>query len=343
MNNDSSRVQPGPGGQLVTDATAITLSLDSTTMGDRTFHVLAGVVPASSVWRSLVETDLDVMPSHVAVDVAPSVDAIETGTEAWAPEPLPPPDPTADVVHANEVVVSVPSDDVDSVDGRPSDAEIVTPFCPVSVTEPPVPPQQTAASAPGLIDGVPPSFTAAHVQDDDHDGYTIPKAEMARVRREVASISGSAMVRAIVCASGHANPPNLAYCRSCGAQLVGLAATAMARPVLGVLRFSNGLTVPVDRPQIIGRSPKIEGQVEGELPNLVKLDDAGQGLSRRHAALHIEGWDLLIEDLGSANDTIVTVHGYPQRRLTPGEPALLELGASVDLGGEISFTYEATG
>jgi len=114
----------------------------------------------------------------------------------------------------------------------------------------------------------------------------------------------------------------------------------VARPSLGRLRFSNGLEVVLDRPQLIGRNPKLVEKISNELPNLVKLEEF-EGLSRRHAAVHLEGWQVLVEDLNSANGTVVALPGRPARRLHAGEPIILEPGAVIDLGGgDVTISYE---
>jgi|CXWL01.1.fsa_nt_gi hypothetical protein len=201
----------------------------------------------------------------------------------------------------------------------------------------------------GLIDSIPPSGSSPTSpaapptsQLGDHDGHTISRAELARMRAESAIVPSGPAVQARLCISGHPNPTHLSVCRSCGGPISPNPPVVVPRPVLGVLTFSNGLVVQVDRPQLIGRSPKVEGQVGGELPNLVKLDQAGQGVSRRHVAIHIENWQVLLEDLNSANGTIVALPGRPARRLVAGEPVALEQGTVVDLGGEMSISFEVS-
>ena len=68
--------------------------------------------------------------------------------------------------------------------------------------------------------------------------------------------------------------------------------------------------------------------------------DVGQGLSRTHAAVRLEGWQVLLDDLNSANGTIVQLPGREARRLHPGEPVLLEHGTTIDFGGEITCVVE---
>lgn len=220
---------------------------------------------------------------------------------------------------------------------------------------PAAPTPLAAPSGGGLISAIPggpsggvPSSGSEVPPLGDHDGRTMTAAQLAALRAgrsagapapAPAASTGGMMVQAMVCAEGHANPPQVAYCTRCGLRIDG-APTVVARPSLGVLRFSNSATFVLDRPALIGRNPKVEGVVAGEVPAIVKLD-VGQGLSRTHAAVRLEGWTVLLDDLNSANGTVVRLPGREPRRLHPGEPVLLEPGAEVDFGGEISCRMDA--
>lgn len=196
-----------------------------------------------------------------------------------------------------------------------------------------------------LIDGIPfmPGAAAVVEGQGDHDGKTISKADLLRLRGASADTAGSApVVQAALCLQGHPNPPHLGTCRLCGSGMSASPPVMVPRPVFAQLRFSTGLVAPLDKPVLIGRSPKVEGNVGSELPNLIRLEQCGQGLSRRHAAVHLEGWQVLLEDLNSANGTVVALPGRPARRLHAGEPVMLEPGTVVDLGGEVTFSYEYT-
>jgi hypothetical protein len=218
---------------------------------------------------------------------------------------------------------------------------------PISAPLGPVPmPQPT-----GLIEGIlgigasVPGTAAVPPIDQlgDHDGRTISKAQLAMMRgsSQPPQLAGSGpLLQAVLCPSSHPNPPHAAVCRVCSMSLLGAVQVSIARPPLGLLRFSNGRVETLDRSQLIGRSPKVEGTVGEEIPNLIKLDEGGEALSRRHAAIRLEGWQVLLEDLNSANGTIVSLPGRPARRLHAGEPVILEPGSVVDLGGEISFSFE---
>ena len=207
-------------------------------------------------------------------------------------------------------------------------------------------PKDSSVAVGGVIQGIP---TASTVPLGDHDGHTMTRAQIAALRAAQSGVHapppastpmGGPTVQALLCPNQHPNPPQFAVCRVCNTAL-GSVPVQVARPVLGSLRFSDGTRVALDRPVLIGRNPKVEGGFAGEIPQLVTLD-VGHGLSRTHASIRLEGWQVLLEDLNSANGTIVRLPGREPRRLHPGEPVLLAVGSDVDLGGEISCVFESS-
>jgi hypothetical protein len=199
---------------------------------------------------------------------------------------------------------------------------------------------------PHLIVGVPSGSTPSDGDFVGTDGHTMTKADLAAMRSGVTSAiptfgapaMGGPTVQAVMCAANHPSPLGSVSCSQCG-QAVGISPVVIARPRLGQLRLDTGQVIGLDRPLLIGRKPKLEGRMSGEMPQLVELS-IGQGLSRTHAMVRLEGWHVLVEDLGSANGTIVTMPGQPPRRLHESEPALLEYGANIDFGGEVTAVFE---
>jgi hypothetical protein len=289
-------------------------------------------------------------PVPVAGVAAPVIDPGRTMTsvdfgefsEASAIEQVPPPigapvaeqEPTDDVdaydeIYGRTMVRSVHSAAVHLVEDDAADA----------------PSTPTVDASAGLIQGIP---GVGGGLLGDHDGRTMTKAQIAALRAAqsgaaaapaVVSSMGGPTVQALLCPNQHANPPQLTTCRVCHTSLMA-APVHIARPVLGTLRFTDGTTVSLDRPVLIGRNPKVETGLAGEIPQVVRLD-VGPGLSRTHAVVRLEGWQVLLEDLNSANGTIVRLPGREPRRLHPGEPVLLEVGADVDLGGEINCVFDS--
>ncbi len=112
---------------------------------------------------------------------------------------------------------------------------------------------------------------------------------------------------------------------------------------IGVLVFSTGARVVVDRTIVLGRNPRHIDGPGGEAtaesdPRRVKV--AAPGVSRRHALIRVDRWHASIDDLGSSNGTRVALPGRTPMPIRPGRPVDLVPGAVVDLGGEVSFAVE---
>lgn len=208
-----------------------------------------------------------------------------------------------------------------------------------------------AAGGTGLISSVPGeadessggSGSDRSWLEGDHDGLTISRSDLAAMKSAPAVTPQSGPrdeVLAVMCHSGHPNAPHAASCRVCGAAIATASPVSVPRPPLGVLVFSNGDRVIADRTVLIGRNPRVSGTLTGELPRIVKLESAGQGLSRTHAEVRIEGWQMLLEDLQSTNGTEVTLPGQAPRRLHAGDPVALVAGATVDFGEELQCRVE---
>jgi hypothetical protein len=54
----------------------------------------------------------------------------------------------------------------------------------------------------------------------------------------------------------------------------------------------------------------------------------------------LEGWHVMVRDLGSTNGTTVTLPGYEPARLRPTDQPVLEPGTVVTLADEITMTFE---
>lgn len=154
------------------------------------------------------------------------------------------------------------------------------------------------------------------------------------------------------CAFGHLNAPHAGYCSRCGA-LVDRRAPLEAgpRPPLGVLVADDGMAFVVESDMIIGRDPAaFEAQRAGRsfdgagrLAPIVLQDRTG-ALSRAHLEIRIDGWQLLVVDVGSANGTWVRPPAAAAPlRLPPGQPVPLTMGSDIHLGGRILQLQEGAG
>ncbi|MFD4676448.1 FHA domain-containing protein [Lentzea sp. NPDC058450] len=152
--------------------------------------------------------------------------------------------------------------------------------------------------------------------------------------------SGTRMARAKKCLDGHLSSEHATYCRVCEGPLPDQIAAMMPVPVLGVLRLSNGDTIPLDRNVVMGRDP------HGDRASvyLVQVgEEMGTEISRTHVEVRLENWDVLVCDLGSMNGTSVSRSGGPPEKLAAHIPGLLYPGTRVMLGDQFFFTFEVNG
>lgn len=209
---------------------------------------------------------------------------------------------------------------------------------PIAATPPPA----LIAGVPGVLSapGASPAVEAGipDVQGD-HDGFTISPAELAALRGGT-TFAGSfrpsgptgPQLQAVACPSGHLNPPQAERCRGCSAAIVDRSIRVVSRPSLGHLSFDGGTVVDIDRPLLIGRKPTAEGVADdAEVPGLVVLPDPDGSLSRVHAEVRIEGWEVLVVDRNSTNGTFVEIPGQLPVMLRPMEPCLISPGTRITL------------
>lgn len=141
------------------------------------------------------------------------------------------------------------------------------------------------------------------------------------------------------CSTGHPNPPTAGQCRLCGAAIADPTVHVIPRPTLARLVFDSGLVVDVDRPQLIGRKPTAPTDVE-EIPNLITVPSPDSDISRSHTCVRIEGWDLLVEDVGSTNGTEIRLPNQDPMRIREYEPILVVPGTEVTLAGAVRFRVD---
>ena len=106
------------------------------------------------------------------------------------------------------------------------------------------------------------------------------------------------------------------------------------RPPLGLLVFDDGVTFTVDAGYVLGREPESDERVRtGVLRPLMVIDTRG-AVSRRHAELSLDGWNVLLSDIGSANGTYVSARGSDAwSALVPNQPIALLSGTRIRMGG----------
>ncbi|MEO1056419.1 MAG: FHA domain-containing protein [Actinomycetota bacterium] len=147
---------------------------------------------------------------------------------------------------------------------------------------------------------------------------------------------GGAQVLGIRCPVGHHNHPDAQYCSSCGRRM-GVNATAVLvigpRPPVGLFLTDDGTAIPIAGDLLLGREPETHADVADGRRQGVLLPDDSSVISRHHLAVTLDGWDVAVSDLGSANGTSVkSASTGLDYRLQPGDAVTLESGDLLDLG-----------
>jgi hypothetical protein len=123
-------------------------------------------------------------------------------------------------------------------------------------------------------------------------------------------------------------------------QVATQAGGADDRPLLGALVFDDGASYAVDAEYVVGRMPEADERVRaGRLRPLVVEDRSG-AVSRVHAEIRVDGWDVLLVDSGSRNGTFVAAPGEQGWTALPARQSRrLVPGTRVRLGGR-TFVFE---
>ena len=181
--------------------------------------------------------------------------------------------------------------------------------------------------------------------DEDHDGQTIMKSELASAaappaaRRSAGQPATGPMVLARVCTQGHANPSTYSHCGRCGEPLPG-DGVQVRRPRLGQMRLSSGELIDLDQSLIVGRQPSVSRVQGAVMPKLVQVASPSGDISRSHVEVRLEGWHVMLCDLKATNGTVLVREGQSPRRLAQGEMAILLDGDIAEVGDGISLRFE---
>lgn len=152
---------------------------------------------------------------------------------------------------------------------------------------------------------------------------------------ELVAPSEAPLVKGVLCQNGHFNHPQARYCSIDGVSMVHRTLTPVQRPrpTLGVLVSDDGSAYPLDRDYLVGREPDgDERVVSGELTPL-HLGDAERSVSRVHAEIRLEGWDVTVADQDSANGTYAAARGETEwRPVVSGRPEVVDPGTRIAFG-----------
>jgi hypothetical protein len=154
----------------------------------------------------------------------------------------------------------------------------------------------------------------------------------------------SAQVEGVYCKNGHFNDPEARYCAVCGISMGQLTKIRQkgTRPPLGVLILGDGSVCQVDADYVIGREPTLDSAVADGRARPLRLMGASGVVSRIHARVELDGWQVYLTDLNSANGTQILMPGERNpTSLQPGVRTPLAAGAQIRLGGEYGLQYDS--
>ena len=280
----------------------------------------AGAAPEAEPERAAARADAE--PERAAPGPAPDAERAPAAPPRAPEPPAAEPEPTGPVPDAGEASIHT--------GGGPA------------VPAPPAEERPEPEPAP---------FVSVHFGDDvePEEREPLPVAgDAASVADERAAppgvTAGPAIVPGIRCAVGHFNHPDSRYCVVCGRgfdQGVSRIVTAGPRPPLGVLVIDDGAAFVLDADYVIGREPELDPDVPAGQARPLNLTDPNRTVSRVHAEVRLDGWDVLVVDRGSTNGTYLLLPGAPQwTRVPPAGRAVVPPGARVAVG-QRTFVYES--
>ena len=157
----------------------------------------------------------------------------------------------------------------------------------------------------------------------------------------VAASGAGPQVLAVYCPSLHLTAAHSATCRVCGVPVAQQDAVPIPRPPLGVLRLPNGDQVVLDKGVLFGRVAQADPSAP-ERPHEIRLTTPDNEISRNHAEVVLDGWNVLVRDLGSMNGTTVALPGREPLRLRSNDLFPLEPNSVICLAEQLEITFEVT-
>ena len=151
-------------------------------------------------------------------------------------------------------------------------------------------------------------------------------------------------VTGVYCKNGHFDDPEARYCAVCGIGMAQLTKEGRKgkRPPLGVLILNDGSVFELDADYVIGREPSLHTSVADGSARPLRLADTQGVVSRIHARVELDGWQVYISDLNSANGTQILLPGETDGKpLVPGVRTPIVAGTEVRLGRDHGFRYDS--
>lgn len=267
---------------------------------------------------------------------------------AGAPAPPPPADAAADPTAEADLAPpppppSPPASAPPPPAPGPVSGEVAPVAAPSVVVEPLAPPEQEpepqpeAQSAERSFESI--ALTEANPEEES---APLPIAA-AEDPGDGDDTDGGVEVRGILCSRQHFNDPSAAFCSACGISMVHQTHNLVTgiRPPLGVLLSDDGAAYALDGDYVIGREPEEDASVRSGEARALPLPDPERTISRAHARVMLDEWDVRVIDLRSANGTHVAGPDETEwTPLHPGEPCTLKPGSRV-LVGQRTFVYDS--
>lgn len=296
--------------------------------------VLSAAEPRPAAAASEHDTDWDLptdgLAAHAEHAAATPADRQAGGVTAFDAGPAIDPDPAGRSSLGSDP--GIDPDPTTPASGRrpPTQLTEIQPPSEPQTTQ--IPPQPT--SAPARTAGHT-TFEIFDLSGTAHHRPPLPTA----VSSDAAESDSSQLVQGILCSRQHFNNPIARYCQVCGISMAHATPNLVERPrpTLGFIVFDDGTTFALDRSYAIGRElPEV---LDPDMTPLV-IDDPEHSVSRRHAELRLDGWDVVVRDVGSSNGTRVwNPPTSSWQRLQTGEPLTLRDGTYVAVGRRV-FVYE---
>jgi len=108
-----------------------------------------------------------------------------------------------------------------------------------------------------------------------------------------------------------------------------------------VLQVSTGMTIPLDKPLLIGSAPSIQRTTVTDLPKLITVPSPNAEVSRTHLAVRLEGLQVCVVDLRSTNGSRLQQAGSAAEPMTPDHPYRVATGDTVEIGDGVVLRFAA--
>ena len=229
------------------------------------------------------------------------------------------------------------------------------PTAPHPLPEPAVEPEPVAVAPPAPPSDRPAKLRPPKLSEQIHGSHEhvaprapLPVADAGGAVKPAKPKPGAGgpahvLVKGFRCSRNHHNDPRVSFCSVCGIRMDQRTGVLVdgRRPPLGLLVLDIGSTFVLDDNYLLGRNPEVDDAVISSRLRPIRLDDDSGTLSRVHAEIRLEGWDVLLLDRGSANGTYVAAAGQSGwNRLAPHRPIVLTPGTHVRIGRRM-FTFES--